>query len=281
MLTATTFVTTESVSVREFRCSAGPDARPFAEVHTGHVVSYVRKGTFGYSTGGKSHELVAGSVLAGHPGDEYVCTHDHHVCGDECLSFHFSPAAADAAGACADVWRIGALPPIAELGVVAELAQAAATGGADIGLDEAAALFVSRFVTAVSGRRHGGVLVGARDRRRAIEAALWLEAHAHEPVDLDGAARVAALSPFHFLRLFARVIGVTPHQYLIRARLRRAARQLAETDAAVTEIALDSGFADMSNFVRSFHRAALVSPRGFRKLARRERRSVTERLART
>ena len=35
-------------------------------------------------------ELVAGSMLVGHPGDEYICTHDH-VCGDECLSFFLAP----------------------------------------------------------------------------------------------------------------------------------------------------------------------------------------------
>src|SRR3546814_19992102 len=41
-------------------------------------------------------------------------------------------------------------------------------------------------------------------------------------------AREADLSAFHFLRLFVRVLGVTPHQYLLRARLRRAARLLLE-----------------------------------------------------
>ena len=52
----------------------------------------MRKGSFGYRVRGQTFELVAGSILVGYPGDEYVCTHDHHVCGDECLSFQLAPA---------------------------------------------------------------------------------------------------------------------------------------------------------------------------------------------
>ena len=49
-------------------------------------------------------------------------------------------------------------------------------------------------------------------------------------IDLEPPARQAGLSPFHFLRLFSAVLGVTPHQYLVRSRLRRAARLLADDD---------------------------------------------------
>jgi AraC family transcriptional regulator len=119
----------------------------------------------------------------------------------------------------------------------------------------------------------------ARDRRRAVEAALWIDAHASEEIDLDAAARQAGLSPFHFLRLFRNVLGVTPHQYLVRARLRRAANLLVEKDRAITDIAFDVGFGDLSNFVRSFHRAAGVSPRAFRQASRGDRKIFQERLA--
>jgi AraC-like DNA-binding protein len=63
------------------------------------------------------------------------------------------------------------------------------------------------------------------------------------------------------------VLGVTPHQYLIRSRLRHAARLLADNTRSITDIAYDVGFSDLSNFVRTFHRAAGVSPRGFRRVA--------------
>jgi AraC family transcriptional regulator len=82
------------------------------------------------------------------------------------------------------------------------------------------------------------------------------------------------------LRLFSQVLGVTPHQYLVRSRLRHAARLLADDrERPVTEVALDVGFADLSNFVRTFHRAAGVSPGAFRKAARGERKIFQDRIA--
>ena len=103
-----------------------------------------------------------------------------------------------------------------------------------------------------------------------METALWIDAHSHEPIDLERAAKEFGSSPFHFLRLFSGVLGVTPHQYLVRSRLRHAARLLAGDSRSITEVAFDVGFGDLSNFVRTFHRAAGVSPRVFRKTAQRK-----------
>jgi AraC-like DNA-binding protein len=163
--------------------------------------------------------------------------------------------------------------------VLGELAQAAADGRNDLGLDEVGVVFAARFVEMASGRRRPAPDAHARDRRRAVDAALWLDERAREPVDLEGAARAAGVSPFHFLRLFSRVLGVTPHQYLVRSRLRRAARLLSDGDRSVTDVALDVGFADLSNFVRTFHRAAGVSPRRFRQAARGDRAIFFDRVA--
>jgi AraC-like DNA-binding protein len=242
-------------------------------------VSYARKGSFGYRTLGQSHELVAGSVLVGRAGDEFTCTHDHHVCGDECLAFHLQPEAVEAVGLDPRAWCSTSLPPLPELMVAGELAQAAADGKSDIGLDELGWLFPARFAQVVSGRKSPRSPAVARDRRRAVEAALWLDEHSHEAVDLDGAAAQAGLSPFHFLRMFAKVIGATPHQYLVRLRLRHAARLLADDSRSITDIALDVGFADLSNFVRTFHRAAGVSPGNFRRAAKGDRKIFQEHLA--
>jgi AraC-like DNA-binding protein len=277
-MTATPLFQCDSISVFDFRCTAGPGDKPFTEQHSGHSVSYVRKGSFGCRSRGRTFELVAGSVLVGHPGDEYMCTHDH-VCGDECLSFFLGEGLVDAIGDRAAIWRVGAAPPLPELMVLGELAQAAACGRSDIGLDEVGQLFASRFVEVVSGRAPKPAVAGARDRRRAVETALWIDAHSHRPIDLEQAAAQAEISPFHFLRLFSGVLGVTPHQYLVRSRLRHAARLLADDDLPVTDIAYDVGFGDLSNFVRTFHRAAGVSPRRFREASRGMRKIFQERLA--
>jgi AraC family transcriptional regulator len=273
---ATTISESELLSVTDYQCSCGPGDTPFTEVHGGFSVAYVRRGSFGYHVGSKAFEFVAGATLVGRQGDEYVCTHDHHLGGDECLSLQLTPAAMSSLGAKDSVWRARCVPPLAELMIVGELVQTAAEGKTDIGLDEAAMLFVSRFVDVVLQRGQKDGQPSARDRRRAIEAALWLDAHADQPLDLSQTARVAELSPFHFLRVFARVLGVTPHQYLMRTRLRRAARLLTDQERSITDIALEAGFGDLSNFVRTFHRAARMSPRRFRKLARGDRKIFQE-----
>jgi AraC family transcriptional regulator len=275
-MTATTLLQRDAISVIDYRCSAAPGDRPFVEVHPAFSISYVRKGSFGCRSRGRSFELVAGSVLVGHPGDEYMCTHDH-VCGDECLSFQLAPALVEAMGGRADAWRAGAAPPLTELMVLGELAQAAAEGRSDVGLDEVGLLIAARFLELVSGQAPPAPAAQGRDRRRAVDAALWIDAHSHQPIDLESAAGEAALSPFHFLRLFTRVLGVTPHQYLVRSRLRRAARLLADGDRPVTDVAYDVGFGDLSNFVRTFRRAARMSPRDFRRGARGNRKILQER----
>ena len=268
---------TGTLTVFDYRCDAGPDVAPFVETHAGFDLAYVRKGSFGYRRGGTAFELVAGSILVGRPGDEYVCTHDHAI-GDECLSFQLAPELVDAVGGRPERWRSGSVPPLSELMVLGELAEAAADGRSDLALAEAGMLLAARFVDVVTDRTPAAPAAHARDRRRAVDAALWIDERAAQPIDLEGIAAASGLSAFHFLRVFASVLGVTPHQYLVRARLRRAARLLADDARSITDVAFDVGFGDLSNFVRTFRRAAGVSPRGFRKAARGDRAVFAARL---
>ena len=265
-MVASTIFRSDSISVIDNRCTTGPDDAPFVEVHGGFSLSYVRSGTFGCRARGRSFELVAGSIFVGHPGDEFICTHEH-ACGDECLSFHLAPATVEMVGYRPDIWRSVCVPPVPQLMVLGEFAQAAAEGSSDVGLDELGMLLAARFVAILSGQQPRPAEARPCERRGAVEAALWIDANSHESIDLECAARQFGLSPFHFLRLFAKVLGVTPHQYLIRSRLRRAARLLADATRPITEVALEVGFGDLSNFVRTFHRAAGRAPREFRGVA--------------
>ncbi|HEY8949424.1 MAG TPA: AraC family transcriptional regulator [Rhizomicrobium sp.] len=265
------------LSVIDYRCTAGPNTQPFVECHDRHSISYVRRGNFAVRSRGRAFDLVAGSLFVGHPGDEYVCTHDHHVCGDECLSIQLAPELAEIVPA--HLWRGVGVPPLAEMMVMGELAQSISRGESDIGLDEAALAFAARYANVVSGKTRQEKCAQTAERRRAVDAAEWIEAHSTEEIDLGRVARRAGLSAFHFLRVFANVLGVTPHQYLVRARLKHAAQLLADEERAITDIALDVGFADLSNFVRSFRRAAGASPREFRKAARGDRKILQEQIA--
>lgn len=266
-----------TLSAFEFHCGAGPEDAPFSEAHGSYAVSFVRSGSFGYQTRGERFELVPGSILIGHPGEEFVCSHEH-TRGDVCLSFHFGRELAEAFGSPKAVFRAGGLPPIPELMVIGELGQAAADGESDLGIEEAGMLLATRVAAVLSGTELRAEAVRTVDRGRMVDAAKWIEAHATEPLALDDAATHSGLSAFHFLRLFSRVVGATPHQYLVRTRLRRAARLLADRERPITDIAYDVGFGDLSNFVRTFHRAAGVSPGKFRKLASGDRKILQERL---
>jgi AraC-like DNA-binding protein len=263
----------------DYRCTATPDERPYTEVFRRHSLAYVRKGSFGCHSRGRQFDLVAGSMLVGFAGDEYRCTHDHHDCNDECLSFQLAPELVDGIGSATQAWRIGSLPPLPQMMVLGELAQAVADGRSDLAIDEVGMIMAARFVALANDTLPAPAPVRSQDRRRAATAALWIDAHAGQAIELGAMASAAGLSRFHFLRLFSRVLGVTPHQYLVRARLRRAARLLAQEEIPVTEVAYAAGFADLSNFVRTFHRGAGISPGGFRRAARGDRLLALKRLA--
>lgn len=277
-MASTTLLARPSITVSDFRCTATVGEAPFLEQHRCHSISYVRKGSFGCRSRGRLFELVAGSIFVGHPGDEFACSHDH-VCGDECLSFFLADELVEMVGDRPEIWQVGCVVPQPELMVFGELAQATANGRTDLGLDEVGQMLAGRFVAMVTGRPPRSGPAAMRDRRRAVETALWIDTHSKDEISLEQAANQSGITPFHFLRLFSEALGVTPHQYLVRSRLRRAARLLAEEDRPVTEVAYESGFGDLSNFVRTFNRAAGISPLKFRKASKGDRKIFQERLA--
>jgi AraC-like DNA-binding protein len=218
-------------------------------------------------------------VLVGRPGDEYECIHEHHQGGDRCLAFFIEPALADEIGrGDLGAWQSRGLPPVAEVIARGELARRAALGFHGTRVDEAGIAFATKVVDLMAGQNRPPARPRPADRKRAIDSALWIETHIADDIDLQTLARLAGLSVYHYLRVFSSVLGVTPHQYLLRNRIRRAAQLLADEDRPVTDIALDVGFADLSNFVRSFHRAAGVSPRGYRQMARADRKILQVRI---
>ena len=83
--------------------------------------------------------------------------------------------------------------------------------------------------------------------------------------DLPSLASQARLSTFHFLRVFEQVTGTTPHQFLVRLRVRNAAARLVREKAGIAHVALDCGFDDISSFNRAFRKELGESPRSFRR----------------
>jgi AraC-like DNA-binding protein len=99
--------------------------------------------------------------------------------------------------------------------------------------------------------------------RRLVRARELLESEAHDALTVRAIARQVGLSPFHFIRQFAALYGVTPHQRRTRARLDRA-KELLGTGAAVTEVCLRVGFASLGSFSALFTRWVGSSPLRYR-----------------
>jgi AraC-like DNA-binding protein len=88
------------------------------------------------------------------------------------------------------------------------------------------------------------------------------------PLTIDEVAREAAMSPFHFIRLFHALFGDTPHQFRIRTRLERAKQLLASGDFSVTEVCMDVGFSSVGSFSDLFARRVGTPPSAFKRKAR-------------
>lgn len=87
-----------------------------------------------------------------------------------------------------------------------------------------------------------------------------------EPLDVATLAAVACLSPNHFIRQFKLTFGETPHQYLYRRRIERAATLLRSTKRPVTEIAIEVGYGSLGTFTRTFVRLMGRTPSAHRAL---------------
>ena len=111
----------------------------------------------------------------------------------------------------------------------------------------------------------------ANAERGVARAVRLIERDPCAALALDVLAREATLSRFHFVRAFARVTGLTPHRYVMRARLRRAAVRLATDDARVVDVAMNSGFRDVSSFNHAFRAEFGTTPRQHRERLRRAR----------
>jgi AraC family transcriptional regulator len=85
-----------------------------------------------------------------------------------------------------------------------------------------------------------------------------------DEMSLDLLAERAGVSPFHFHRVFASVVGEAPAGYMRRLRLERAAIRLKYTQRSVTEIAFDAGYETHESFTRAFKARFGHAPRRFR-----------------
>jgi AraC-like DNA-binding protein len=246
-------------------CTFGRRDKPYPEAHEDSVwtIALVRRGSFRYRDAktNRRHDLQPGWLLVGRPDTEFECSHEHDR-GDECASLVISrDALVGGANLPAEAFLDAppVLPPAPRIAALVEYARR----NEDFDVDELGGL-VSEAIAAHVRAIPLDVAPHPSHSGRVRDVLDRIEQSCREPLSLPELAAAAGLSPFHFLRVFRRSTGTTPHQYLIGARLRLAVRMLLDTNRAVTDVAYETGFRDLSNFVRTFHRVVGCSPRAYR-----------------
>jgi AraC family transcriptional regulator len=259
-------------SLHEIVCRAGPSDRDFEERHDGFSVSAVIEGTFTYRSEAGRGLLYPGALLLGNNGSCFECGHAYGI-GDRCISLNvheeqFSEIAAAATSTSRFRFSAPSLPPSPKaLPIIAHM-EALSCAPSSLRSEELALQIIERVIAAMTGDGQRAVAPSGRETKRVIEAIRLVESDAARPVELKDMAAVAGMSKYHFLRVFRRLTGMTPHRYLISARLRRAALALTSSRQPVIAVALDAGFGDLSTFNKTFRAVFGLTPTQYRDLRR-------------
>jgi AraC-like DNA-binding protein len=212
--------------------------------------------------------LTPGALLLGNVGEGFECGHAHGR-GDRCLAFAYSPELFERLAFDAGVRgkpRLRALrvPPLRVLAPVVADACSAWAAAPDTGAWDELGVRLAAAAVHFTTERKRIPRSPANAERGVVRAVRLIEREPSEAPALDALAREAKLSRYHFLREFARATGLTPHRYVLRARLRSAAVRLATNDARVVDVAMTSGFSDVSNFNHAFRAEFGTTPRQHR-----------------
>ena len=250
-------------------CTCGPDDRPYEEQHAYQSVAIVLAGSFQYRSATGRGVMSPGSLLLGNRGQCFECGHEHGK-GDRCLAFSYEPEyfarlAADAIrGGDRLDFNVARLPPLRMLAAVVARAAAGVTNPRDVPWEEIGVELAARALRIAAGASPDQSSAGPGAEGRVTRVVRMIDRHPDAALTLGSLARAAGLSPYHFLRTFERLTGITPHQYVLRARLRETAMRLANGRDKILDIALECGFGDVSNFNRAFRTEFGVSPRAYR-----------------
>ena len=255
-------------SIAEYICDAGPGDRSFEERHEAFTIAAVVQGSFLYRSDSGTSLMHPGAFLLGNHGRCFECGHDHSR-GDRCIAFqfepeHFAEVSATAGGSGNFRFTSGMLPFGNETLARLSRLETTARQRDSLELDELAIQLIEVVVSASSGYVPGAQHVSAGDYRRISTALRVLEQGFAECIDLAQLADAAAMSKYHFLRTFQRVVGSTPYQYLLGQRLRHAAVEIAMTARPISAIAFETGFGDLSTFNSHFRRQFGMNPTRYR-----------------
>lgn len=95
---------------------------------------------------------------------------------------------------------------------------------------------------------------------KIIRAKQYIHRHYASNIDLDQLIREACLSKFHFIRLFSRYYGCTPHVYLQEVRIQRA-KEFLRSGIPIKDVCFAVGFQSIPSFTRLYKRSTGTTPK--------------------
>jgi AraC-like DNA-binding protein len=126
--------------------------------------------------------------------------------------------------------------------------------------------------------RDAPALSGSAPVSAALSATLaYIEDHLDEPLRIPDLAARAGLSPFQFDQRIRTIFGFSAGQYLSRLRIDRACDRLRHSEASLSELALECGYADQAAFTRQFHKTVGLTPGAYRVATARGRKAGVRR----
>lgn len=239
---------------------------PDEEIADEYSISFVDHGGFEIQVGRKRWQFQQGDVFLTFPGLAYRCLHSDSIPTDRCLALRYVKPEDSEEFATLDrvarqtprlltsnrlrYLRLAMERSLPEPALATETCAAALLSAVSQGSRPPKRLFRQRQLAWYAER---------------IDAAQKsMEQRYEDNHSLSSLARSVGMSSFHFARVFAELAGAPPHRYLLRVRLNQAARRLLD-GTSVTEACFQSGFSNLSHFVRTFQRRFRVSPAKFRR----------------
>ena len=167
---------------------------------------------------------------------------------------------------------IGACDPVIA-SVTRAMTDAVRSGASELYAESAAQFLAVHLLSMQDGFgefMRDGRTAGTISDRRLIRVLDFMQHHLKAPLTLDDLAREAGISRYHFVGVFRKQVGVTPHRYLVQLRMLAAAQMLRTTDLSIVEIAGACGYCSTAQFTAAFKRHHEVTPSALRSTFHRE-----------
>ena len=110
--------------------------------------------------------------------------------------------------------------------------------------------------------------------KRIVNSKIFIDDNYSQSIDLSNIADEAFFSKFHFIRLFKKIYGKTPHQYLIIVRVEKA-KELLKTGLSVSEVCYSVGFDSLTSFAGLFKKIVCLSPSAWQTQQQKLKEAIT------